>query len=165
MHTERIFDSSGRQGERRTSVDSEGRQVIEEFFPEPRPLKLEKRIVREMASVVARETHETLKDGEIVLREEHSSEASQPLQIVSRIGLADSEGDYVKSSELSKLITSGVVARIAKMMEQIEPVAPEAPPGPKPLLTGFGKIDMMQSVLGILVVSELAFLAFYLANW
>ena len=108
--------SDGRRAERHVTVDEKGIEVVEIFAEEKRPLKLEKRITRETKNIVSKEVHETVRDGEIVLQEVHSLDNEMPLQIQSRIGVADHhkivDGDYVRRDEISQIIEDGVVAGV-----------------------------------------------------
>ena len=116
----------GRHAERHISFDDNGNEVVEIFAEEKRPLKLEKRIHREFKNVVAKEVHETIKDGEVAHVETHSGEADVPLRIVDRIGVADHamvvNGDYVRKDEIGKIVADSVVAGVTALMENIEPV-------------------------------------------
>lgn len=116
----------GRRAERHTTVDENGNTIVEIFAEEKRPLKLEKRIKREMKQVVAKEIHEVVKDGQIAYQEVKSFEAEVPLQVRERIGLADHhkivDGDYVRKEELHHLIADGVVAGMSALMDRMEPV-------------------------------------------
>lgn len=69
VKVEKLTLEDGRHAERRTSVDHQGNEVIEIYAEEVKPLKLEKRIVREMKTVVARELHQTLENGQISTEE------------------------------------------------------------------------------------------------
>jgi hypothetical protein len=116
----------GRHAERHVTHDEDGNEVVEIFAEEKRPLKLEKRIVREHKKVVARETHETIRDGEVVHHEVKSGEPDVPLQVRERIGVADHakilDGDYVRKDEIGQLVADGVVAGVEALMENMEPV-------------------------------------------
>lgn len=116
----------GRHAEHHVTHDENGNEVVEIFAEEKRPLKLEKRIVREHKKVVARETHETIRDGEVVHHEVQSGEPDVPLQVRERIGVADHakilDGDYVRKDEIGQLVADGVVAGVEALMENMEPV-------------------------------------------
>lgn len=88
--------------------------------------KLEKRIVREHKKIVSKETHELVRDGEVIQREIVSRDAEPPMQVRERIGLADHakivDGDYVRKEEIDKIVADGVVAGVAALMENMEPV-------------------------------------------
>jgi hypothetical protein len=116
----------GRRAERHVSVDENGQEVVEIFAEEKRPLKLEKRILREYKNVIAKETHQTVKDGEVAYEEVHSTEPEVPLQLRSRVGMVDHhklvDGDYVRKEEIGTLIADGVVAGVTALMENYEPV-------------------------------------------
>lgn len=130
IRIEKITLDDGRVAERHITTDASGNEVVEIFAEEKRPLKLEKRIVREMKSVVAKETHETIRDGEVTLQEVVAREQEVPLQVVSRMGVADHykvvDGDYVHKNDIDKMITDGVVAGITALMENMEPVAAQS---------------------------------------
>jgi hypothetical protein len=115
----------GRRAERHVSHDDSGNEVVEIFAEERRPLKMEKRIVREHKRIVAKETHETIKDGEISHIEVRSLEPEVPLQVRERIGLADHhkvvDGDYVRKEEIGKIVADSVVTGVAALMENMEP--------------------------------------------
>ncbi len=126
VKVETLTLDDGRRAERHIVLDDNGNEVVEIFAEEKRPLKLEKRIVREFKNIVAKETHQSVRDGEVILEEVHSQEPEVPLQLRSRVGVADHakvvDGDYVRKEEVSKLIADGVVAGVSALMEQMEPV-------------------------------------------
>jgi hypothetical protein len=119
----------GRHAERHVSVDENGNEVVEVFAEEKRPLKLEKRIHREFKNVVAKETHETIRDGEVAHVEVRSGESEVPLRVVDRIGIANHakivDGDYVRKDEIGKIVAESVVAGVSALMEGMEPVYKE----------------------------------------
>lgn len=131
VKVETLTLDDGRRAERHTTVDENGQEVVEIFAEEKRPLKMEKRIVREYKQVVAKETHQTVKDGEVAYEEVLSSEPEVPLQLRSRVGIVDHhkvvDGDYVRKDEIGAMIADGVVAGVTALMENMEPVvAPTA---------------------------------------
>lgn len=120
MKIEQIVLQDGRRAERHTFVDTEGKEVVEIFAEELRPLKLEKRISRESKSYVARETEETVQDGTVV--EKKVKENPQPeIKVTEHIGVADHAklvaGDYIRRDEIGKLITDSVVAGVGALIE------------------------------------------------
>ena len=116
----------GRHAEKHVSTDEEGNEVVEIFAEEKRPLKLEKRIHREFKNVVSKETHETIKDGEVAHVEVRSTESEVPLKVVDRIGIVNHakivDGDYVRKDEIGKIVADSVVAGVSALMENMEPV-------------------------------------------
>ena len=129
---ETITLSDGRHAERHVTEDENGNEIVEVFAEERRPLKLEERIVREHKRVVAKETHEKIRDGEIAQVEVRAFEADVPLQVRERIGLADHakivDGDYVRKDEIGQLVADGVVAGVEALMESMGPVVHEKQP-------------------------------------
>jgi len=125
---EQVRLPDGRRSERHIIQDAQGNEVVEIFAEEQRPLKLEERIVREHKQIVAKETREIIKDGEVAHVEIRTLEPEVPLQIRSRIGVADHgkivDGDYVRKEELGQMIQDGVVAGVEAMMENMEPDGP-----------------------------------------
>ena len=126
VRVHKMILDDGRHAERHVSIDEEGNEVVEVFAEEKRPLKLEKRIHREFKNVVAKETHETIKDGEVAHVEVRSGEADVPLKVVDRIGVANHakivDGDYVRKEEIGKIVADSVVAGVSALMENMEPV-------------------------------------------
>ncbi len=116
----------GRRAERHVTHDSDGNEVVEIFAEERRPLKMEKRIVREYKQIVSKETHETIKDGEVSHIEVRSLEPDVPLQVRERIGIVDHhkvvDGDYVRKDEIGQIVADSVVAGVSALMENTEPV-------------------------------------------
>ncbi len=116
----------GRRAERHVSHDDNGNEVIEIFAEERRPLKMEKRIIREHKKIVAKETHETIKDGEISHIEVRSLEPEVPMQIRERIGIPEHhkvvDGDYVRKEEIGQIVADSVVTGVAALMENMDPV-------------------------------------------
>jgi len=118
----------GRHAERHVSINDDGNEVIEIFAEEKRPLKLEKRIHREFKNVVSKETHETIKDGEVAHVEIRSTESEVPLKVVDRIGIVNHakivDGDYVRKEEIGKIVADSVVAGVSALMENMENMEP-----------------------------------------
>lgn len=125
----------GRRAERHVAVGDNGQEIVEIFAEEKRPLKLEKRIVREYKKVVAKEVHETIKDGEVSAVEVRSTEPDVPLQIRERLAVADHakivDGDYVRKEEISDLVSNAVVDGITALMENIHPLLQNKDVAPK----------------------------------
>jgi hypothetical protein len=110
----------GKQAERHTTIGPDGTETIEIFVEQQVPLKLEKRIILEKKSVVARETTETLRDGEVVNREVKEIDDS-PLQKVKEQPVQKCD-DYVRKDEIAQMIADGVVAGIsAAFVDKKEP--------------------------------------------
>lgn len=183
VKVETLTLDDGRRAERHITLDEQGNEIVEIFAEEQRPLKLEKRILREFKTVVAKETHETIKDGEIALQEVRSSEPEVPLQLRSRIGVADHhkvvDGDYVRKQEIDKLIADGVVAGVSALMEHMEPVIHQKPepvvaqqPQPvQPLFRAQSVIEKnveekkkgdmtVNIILGVIIVLQLGFFGY-----
>jgi len=114
----------GRRAERHSFNDENGNEIIEIFSEDKRPLKLEKRIVREHKVVVAKETHQTIKDGEVAEVEVKSLYEDAPLQIREHLGIPEHskvvDGDYVRKDEIGKIVAEGVVAGMQALMENWE---------------------------------------------
>jgi hypothetical protein len=110
----------GRRAERHCYVDEQGKEIVEIFAEDKKPLKLEKRVVRESKTVLARETTETVRDGEVI--EKQVVEIPEPvMQLTQHIGLANHakvvDGEYVSRKEVEQLVTDGVVAGITTLLE------------------------------------------------
>lgn len=129
---ETLMLDDGRRAERHITVDADGNEVIEIFAEEKRPLKLEKRILREMKNVVSKEVHETIQDGEVAYQEVRTLEQDVPLQVRERVGIADHakvvDGDYVRKADIGKMIEDGVVAGVSALMENMEPMTSQSVP-------------------------------------
>ena len=121
IKVESLTLDDGRRAERHVSLNDQGNQVVEIFAEEKRPLKLEKRIVREMKQIVAKETHEVVRDGEVIASEVHSVAPDVPLQLRQKIGLVDHakvvDGDYVRKEEVGQIVADGVVAGVTALMQ------------------------------------------------
>lgn len=174
----------GRRAERHVSRDEDGNEVVEIFAEEQRPLKLEKRIVKEHKKIVAKETHETVRDGEVTQVEVRSLEPNVPMQVRERIGVADHakvvDGDYVRKEEVSQLIADGVCAGVEAMMANMEPETydvhdePECEPEPvqsQPVFKAQSIIEgnvadkkkndaLLNMVMGVVIVAQLAFFGY-----
>lgn len=124
----------GRRAERHEFCDENGNEVIEIFAEEKRPLKLEKRIIREHKEVVAKETYQTVQDGAVVKEEVKAGDPEPELKIVERLGVVDHaklvDGDYVRKEEIGKLVADSVLAGMQALMEHWEPAVEEAPEAP-----------------------------------
>lgn len=180
LRVETLTLDDGRKAERHVSVDEQGNEIVEIFAEEKRPLKLEKRILREYKNVVSKETHETIKDGEVAYQEVRSLEPDVPLQVRQRIGLADHhkivDGDYVRKDEINKMIADGVVAGVSALMESQQPVIHQPQPQPQPVrpeplfkaqsiveknVEEKKKGDMtVNIIMAVIVVAQLAFFGY-----
>lgn len=181
VRVETLTLDDGRRAERHITLDQNGGEVVEIFAEEKRPLKLEKRIVREFKNIVSKEVHQTVKDGEVAYEEVRSVEPEVQLQVRSRVGLVDHhklvDGDYVRKDEIDKLIADGVVAGVTALMEHMEPMQPAAPQqvavqqAPKPVFKAQEvveksveekkKNDMLVNVImGVIIVAQLGFFAY-----
>jgi len=167
----------GRHAERHVSIDEEGNEVVEVFAEEKRPLKLEKRIHREFKNVVAKETHETIKDGEVAHVEVRSGESEVPLKVVDRIGVANHakivDGDYVRKEEIGKIVADSVVAGVSALMENMEPVYHKDEPQsqPQPIFRAQAVVEnnvaeksksdsTINIVLGVIFLAQLGFFGY-----
>lgn len=165
----------GRKAERHITVDSEGNEVVEIFAEEPRPLKLEKRILREYKNIVSKETHEIIKDGEVSFQEVRSLEPETPIQVRSRIGLADHakivDGDYVRKEEINQLISDGVVAGVSALMDHIGTVPTPTKQAP-PLFRAQELVEknveekkkndlVINIIMGVVVVAQIGLFYFF----
>jgi hypothetical protein len=187
VKVDQIVLQDGRRAERHTSVDAEGKEVVEIFAEERKPLKLEKRIVREKAQVVAREITETVQDGVVV--DQETKEIPVPtMQVTQHIGLADHakvvDGEYVKRSEIGQMITDNVIAGIQALVEAQRDVQPEAPVpqqvvqqapmqvAPQPRLSAQAAVEqnveekkkgqlLLDIALGVLIAGQVGFFIYY----
>jgi hypothetical protein len=162
----------GRRAERHVSHDS-GNEVVEIFAEERRPLKMEKRIIREHKQIVSKETHETIKDGEVSHIEVRSLEPEVPLQVRERIGLVDHhkvvDGDYVRKDEIGQIVADSVVTGVAALMDNMDhPVVHE---DKQPMFHAQSVVEnnvaekkksdgMANVVMGVLLVAQLAFFGY-----
>ena len=175
VRVQKMILDDGRNAERHISVDGDGNEVVEIFAEEKRPLKLEKRIQREFKSVIAKETHQTIKDGEVAHVEVRSGESDVPLKVVERIGIVDHakivDGDYVRKDEIGKIVADSVVTGVTALMENMEPMsAPVVQSVPQPIyraqavvesnVAEKAKTDSTVSIIMILIlVAQLGFFA------
>lgn len=159
----------GRRAERHVSHDGVN-EVVEIFAEERRPLKMEKRIIREHKQIVSKETHETIKDGEVSHIEVRSLEPEVPLQVRERIGLVDHhkvvDGDYVRKDEIGQIVADSVVTGVAALMDN-GVVHHED----KPMFHAQSVVEnnvaekkksdgMANVVMGVLLVAQLAFFGY-----
>lgn len=174
---ETLVLNDGRRAERHTMIDEDGKEIVEIFAEEKRPLKLEKRIVREMKNVISKEVHQVVKDGEVAFEEVYSQEPEVPLQVRSRIGVADHakvvDGDYVRKDEIGKLIEDGIVAGVSALMEQMEPITSQAHKSETKVLRAQEVVEknveekkkndlVINLVMGFIVIIQLAFFLAYM---
>lgn len=121
IRVENVVLPDGRRAERHVTLDADGREVVEIFAEEVRPLKLEKRITKEKKQIVAKETVETVKDGNVVKVDVKSVDAEPPLQLREQIATVDHDkvvyGDYVKRDELKTVVADSVVAGVSALVE------------------------------------------------
>lgn len=176
---QKITLDDGRMAERHISFDEAGNEIIEIFAEEKRPLKLEKRVQREFKTVVAKETHETIRDGEITLAEVHAVTPDVPLRLVERLGVAEHakvvNGDYVSKDEISKIVAESVVAGVSAMMENMEPMAHHAQgtyvAHHQPVVTAQSIVEqnvankkggdtMINVIMGVILLAQLGFFGY-----
>ena len=169
----------GRRAERHVTTDELGNEIVEIFAEERRPLKMEKRIVREHKRIVAKETHETIKDGEVAHIEVRSLEPEVPLQVRERIGLVDHhkvvDGDYVRKDEIGKLVADSVVTGVSALMESMEPVIHHREPQhvvhEEPIFHAQSVVEqnvadknknngLINMVMGVILVAQLGFFGY-----
>jgi hypothetical protein len=128
LQVQKLTLDDGRVAERHVSTDEAGNEIIEIFAEEKRPLKLEKRVKREYKTVVAKETHEMVRDGEVTHVEVHSGEPEVPLKLQERIATVDHaqvvNGDYVRKDEIGRIVADSVVAGVSTLMANMEVVQP-----------------------------------------
>jgi hypothetical protein len=126
VQVQAIKTDDDRRAERHFSVNDEGHEVVEIFAEERRPLKLEKRIIKEKEEIVGKVTEETIKDGEVVHKVVKDRDPLLPLQMVENLGMADHaklvDGDYVRKEEIGQMVSDAVVAGMSAMMDNYEPV-------------------------------------------
>jgi hypothetical protein len=127
LQVQKLTLDDGRVAERHVSTDEAGNEIIEIFAEEKRPLKLEKRVKREYKTVVAKETHEMVRDGEVTHVEVHSGEPEVPLKLQERIATVDHaqvvNGDYVRKDEIGRIVADSVVAGVSTLMANMEVAA------------------------------------------
>jgi hypothetical protein len=187
---EQVRLPDGRHAERHINKDENGNEVVEIFAEEQRPLKLEERIVRETKRIVAKETREQIKDGDVAHVEVRSLEPEVPLQMRERIGIADHskivDGDYVRKDEIGQLVTDGVVVGVGAMMENMEALfyqppeevvyeepapAPVQMRQPEPIFNAQSVVEnrvaekkgndgLVNSVLAIILIAQAAFFGY-----
>jgi len=166
----------GRRAERHVSHDG-GNEVVEIFAEERRPLKMEKRIIREHKQIVSKETHETIKDGEVSHIEVRSLEPEVPLQVRERIGLVDHhkvvDGDYVRKDEIGQIVADSVVTGVAALMDNgvVHHGVVHHDVEDKPMFHAQSVVEnnvaekkksdgMANVVMGVLLVAQLAFFGY-----
>ncbi len=166
----------GRHAEKHVSFDDAGNEVVEIFAEEKRPLKLEKRVIRQYKNVVSQETHETIRDGEVSQVEVHAGEPDVRLRVVDRIGVANHakivDGDYVRKDEIGKIVADSVVAGVTALMENMEPVVQKETPQPQPVFRAMSVVEnnvaekkktdsTSIAVLGVVLLAQMAFFGYY----
>lgn len=170
----------GRRAEKHVSFDENGNEVIEIFAEEKRPVKLEKRVIRQRKNIVAKETHQTVRDGDVVLEEIVALEPEVPLQIRERLGIVDHakivDNDYVRKEDIAKLIADGVVTGVQALMEANEEEVEQPQIAPQPALKRPTALQVVESnvedkkknevvaisVLGVILLAQVAFVAYLL---
>jgi hypothetical protein len=182
VRVEQVRLPDGRRAERHINKDEQGNEVVEIFAEEQRPLKLEERIVREHKRIVAKETREIIRDGEVAHVEVRTLEPEVPLQIRERIGVAEHskvvDGDYVRKEEIGQLVADGVVAGVEALMENMEPAAApaeeyevEEPVVEKPIFNAQSVVEknvsekkksdgLVNGVLAVILVAQVAFFGY-----
>lgn len=127
---ERIMLEDGRRAERHTSVDASGAEVVELYTEEPRPLKLERRIVSKKKEVISSQRVETIKNGEVVDVVDHDVELPR-LQLVDHISKADRPelygSDHVTRQEVAEAVAQSVVAAVQALRVSQNSVPAEVP--------------------------------------
>ena len=174
IRVQRMTLDDGRSAERHISKDENGDEIVEIFAEEMRPLKLEKRIHREFKNVIAKETHETIKDGEVAHVEVRSGDSEVPLKVVERIGVANHakivDGDYVRKDEIGKLVSDAVVQGVTVLMENMD-VPTEAAPQPQPIFRAMSVVEnnvaekksndyTINIVLGVILFAQMCFFGY-----
>ena len=135
VKVEQIVLPDGRRAERHSFVDAEGKEVVEIFAEEKKPLQLEKRISREKKEYLAREVEETVQNGTVV--EQKVVEHQEPkLEVTKHIGLAEHakvlDGEYLRKDEASSMIADGVVAAVSALIDARRDLIQPAPIAEEP---------------------------------
>jgi flagellar biosynthesis GTPase FlhF len=174
LKVESLTLDDGRKAERHVTVDVNGNELVEIFAEEKRPLKLEKRIIRESKNIISKEIHQTVKDGEIAYEEVHAMESEAPLQVRERIGVVQHakivDGDYVRKDEIQNLIAEGVVAGVSALMENMEPLSKQSN---KSIFKAQEVVEknveekkkndvVVNAILGCVIVAQLVFFVGYM---
>lgn len=175
VRVQMITLEDGRRAERHQFLDDGGNEVIEIFSEDRRPLKLEKRIVREHKQVVAKETHETIRDGEVAEVEVRSLEPDVPLQVRERLGTPEHskvvDGDYIRKDEIGKIVADSVVAGMQALMEHWEPSVEEGQAPVPPAISAQTVVEKnvadkkksdstINIVMAVILVAQLAFFGY-----
>lgn len=175
VQVQKMTLDDGRHAEKHVSYDDAGNEIVEIFAEEKRPLKLEKRVLRQYKNVLSEERHETIKDGEVSHVEVHAKERDVPLQIVQRIGMADHakiiDGDYVRKDEIGKIVADSVVAGVTALMENMEPVV-QPQPQTQPIFRAMSVVENNVAekqksdstsiiVMGFVLLAQVAFFGYY----
>ena len=175
VNVKQLTLDDGRRAERHVTHDDSGNEVVEIFAEERRPLKMEKRIVREHKRVIAKETHETIKDGEVAHIEVRSLEPDVPLQVRERIGVVDHhkvvDGDYVRKDEIGKIVADSVVTGVSALMEGMEPVVHHKEESHEPVFHAQSVVEnnvadkaknagLINMVMGVILVAQLGFFGY-----
>lgn len=166
----------GRRAERHSFIDENGNEVVEIFSEEKRPLKLESRIVKEHKQIVAKETHQTIQDGNVVAQEVIATGEEVPLRTVEKLGVAEHakvvEGDYVRKDEIEKVVSDAVLTGMKALLDAWEPQEPaEGQPHVPPPVGAQAIVeknvaekkasDSTWIIAGaVIVIAQLAFLAY-----
>lgn len=82
---EKLVLEDGRVAERHVYTDVEGNEVVEMYAEPQKSLSLNRRIVNKVKPVLVEQVIETIKDGEVVDREVHSTEAPVKMQLREHI--------------------------------------------------------------------------------
>ena len=176
IRVQRMTLDDGRSAERHISKDENGDEIVEIFAEEMRPLKLEKRIHREFKNVIAKETHETIKDGEVAHVEVRSGDSEVPLKVVERIGVANHakivDGDYVRKDEIGKIVSDAVVQGVTVLMENMDvPTEQVQPQQPQPIFRAMSVVEnnvaekksndyTINIVLGVILFAQMCFFGY-----
>ena len=95
-------------------VDEGNQRTIELYAEEPRPLKLEKRVVEKVKPVVYERTIQSIQDGNVVEQKVEALEPKVDLQLREHIGYVDNSSlgvsPYVTKNEMVNTVVEAVKA-------------------------------------------------------
>lgn len=168
VKVQQITLEDGRSAEKHISVDANGNEVVEIFVEEKRPKKLEKRIVRERKTIVAKETHEDVHDGEVTQVKVLSLEPEVPLQVREKIQVVDHakivDGEYATKDDvvaaIAELMNHGHVPVTASAVEDVQPVSAMQTVEHNVQEGAHKKNNTLVVAMGVLLLGQMAFLGY-----
>lgn len=164
MKIERFTTEDGRLAERHISTNEAGDIVEELYIEDRRPLRLEKRVIKKHKEILAEQTVETIKDGEVVDVQVQSIDANPKMKLVDHIAKAEktiNSNEFVAKKDIGPIVSDAVVAGVSAVLQSnLVAQAVEPQVSSQSVEVGSKRFDFSNyAIYGAIIIAQVAFLA------